>query len=1120
MIYSPSQALTELLSSYLEFDLKQLQLGVWSGDLQIKDVQLRRDAFFPLLNPPQSSSSTSSPFSRTNTQGESNDATNALNDGSKLHLLSGTIGQLHIQVPWRLLVNGSGRVDVEMSDIQIVLGFQSSLSETSNSEEEGPSDFVSSESNAQDHLNVNEEKVQKDREEKQRLIREAEKCLLYKMPIPPPKRNETNLNDIYKSSTDTYTQQKSETKMGLLERLMKGMASSLMWKVLCGLHVNIRNLNVVLVIDEVEIGMTFDSLIIGDNDIPINGNEDQKQNNFTLSLSKDIQFHRLGLFIRQSKHETDYLSQEDSQYSDCTKNTTLPQENNYILQPVDSKISIQIFNKLTEGTVDTEAKDVIVGKEISMEKVVDLIESNDDDDDDEAFVDAKSEISELIDYDIFMDATDNEDDEVNRVDPNIELSLQNTKVQGQSVTNDSKALTFQQGELRLVAHWAIEHVTTIIIPENYNLISLFLCELEKVKNGRPSDTIQSCLENQKSICLDYDDYTLLSNLRTGNHFPPSSDKTKVVIKQWWQYVFLNVIREIRQRKKMIYSDKKNNVPFSVLMKQKEEYLECYSELFEPSNLRSSDEKILRKLWMLEDKLFVEQILLYRSIVRSKHLLPSLMTKRDPNLASRVRNLAHYDDLQEIQSTLRMREGHNFSHDEKLDAATYVSPSKTYGHLPPLHQNKPPSRKKYRERLTQSKGHKKISSLDTRVSSIFEDISGKKIPAIAQSTPVTSFARETEGKTTYFFSSLLQSFNIIVSQDSHEDKYKDEHLSGEMNEMHLSKDYINIQGVSYEVLLRVCLENVKGFLKGQSHSKRYASAFVRSVSLIGLGQTQLLRSQPKKGNQGRKNKTAFDEDFQKLDFELGSALSEENNLSHALSIYIISQNKSIMKEEIERETSIVMNVYKFDGKLDLSTIKSLGDFFTDLIEYKRPSHLLPPLSLEEVTKLFKIHTQHDFGSYIPPFENKQRIFVQVTCYGIDLLIPIESDSVANDCNNTLGSKETSARLIVSVEMINYFYEICSEMCPSSSSNFKLNKIKELSKATTKVSPDGLQEDSIANCNLRRKSSLSNISDLSENDSLLGCEIPQQSTYKDLQCRFLDLGTEIKEYPGLSSTQEVS
>ena len=47
-VYNPSQKVTELLSKYLEFDSDALDVGVWSGDLSLKNVNLKREAIHPL----------------------------------------------------------------------------------------------------------------------------------------------------------------------------------------------------------------------------------------------------------------------------------------------------------------------------------------------------------------------------------------------------------------------------------------------------------------------------------------------------------------------------------------------------------------------------------------------------------------------------------------------------------------------------------------------------------------------------------------------------------------------------------------------------------------------------------------------------------------------------------------------------------------------------------------------------------------------------------------------------------------------------------------------------------------------------------------------------------------
>ena len=94
-VYNPSQKVTELLSRYLEFDANQLRVGIWSGHLSLKDVHLKASAVDQFLTLPSSSLS--------------------------FQLVSGTIGRLDLQIPWKQLVWGQSDVRVKLQDVVLVL---------------------------------------------------------------------------------------------------------------------------------------------------------------------------------------------------------------------------------------------------------------------------------------------------------------------------------------------------------------------------------------------------------------------------------------------------------------------------------------------------------------------------------------------------------------------------------------------------------------------------------------------------------------------------------------------------------------------------------------------------------------------------------------------------------------------------------------------------------------------------------------------------------------------------------------------------------------------------------------------------------------------------------------
>jgi hypothetical protein len=149
-VYNPSRKVTELLSKYLEFDPESLEMGIWSGDLSLKNVNLKRDAVKPLLNMnlnrkrdsnTSNSNSSKSNSSKSKTNSSSHATPSSLYGGTatnndnnedpttkdplRVKLVKGTVGNLRMRIPWKQLVWGQGAVQLEVSDVEIVLSLQS-----------------------------------------------------------------------------------------------------------------------------------------------------------------------------------------------------------------------------------------------------------------------------------------------------------------------------------------------------------------------------------------------------------------------------------------------------------------------------------------------------------------------------------------------------------------------------------------------------------------------------------------------------------------------------------------------------------------------------------------------------------------------------------------------------------------------------------------------------------------------------------------------------------------------------------------------------------------------------------------------------------------------------------
>ncbi len=78
MSWAPSKRLTEALSEYLRFPSDALEIGLWSGDLQLKDVEIKEDKL----------------------------------DSDQFTLISGRIGQIHAQIPWTTLLVSTAKIEV------------------------------------------------------------------------------------------------------------------------------------------------------------------------------------------------------------------------------------------------------------------------------------------------------------------------------------------------------------------------------------------------------------------------------------------------------------------------------------------------------------------------------------------------------------------------------------------------------------------------------------------------------------------------------------------------------------------------------------------------------------------------------------------------------------------------------------------------------------------------------------------------------------------------------------------------------------------------------------------------------------------------------------------------
>lgn len=231
-VVNPSKKVSEILSKFLEFDPKQLQLGLWSGDLSISNVNLKCDAFDAFLNPPSK---------------VDGDAISALH----LKLVSGKVGDLRVQIPWKRLVWGEGAVRLQVSDVDIVLEYESRdqtkkrLKSTRRLESRVR--FEDDDEETEEVKEISDE----ERERKQNWLQEAEKRQLQGLSIP------SSYDELYncERNLESETLGEDAKEAGRVDSYLRKLTSSMMWRFVAGLQASIRNVRVVLVQDGIEIGV-------------------------------------------------------------------------------------------------------------------------------------------------------------------------------------------------------------------------------------------------------------------------------------------------------------------------------------------------------------------------------------------------------------------------------------------------------------------------------------------------------------------------------------------------------------------------------------------------------------------------------------------------------------------------------------------------------------------------------------------------------------------------------------------------------------------------------------------------------------------------------------------------
>jgi hypothetical protein len=196
---------------------------------------------------------------------------------------------------------------------------------------------------------------------------------------------------------------------------------------------------------------------------------------------------------------------------------------------------------------------------------------------------------------------------------------------------------------RLTTTVKIGAVEVVCSNRHYTLLMTVLASGARMRNGRPSKTIASMLDGERFIRTQYTLKThqttpvpidILDRASIGvGESSASGEEIRIqlggserskVTRLWWQYALRAVMWELRQRKKLRNEFQKIYLSFDWDKQhyKRREYVQLYIAMYldksqsRITNLFGSSES---DLLAIEDKLCIEQILLYRNLARALYV---------------------------------------------------------------------------------------------------------------------------------------------------------------------------------------------------------------------------------------------------------------------------------------------------------------------------------------------------------------------------------------------------------------------------------------------------------------------------------------------------------------------
>ena len=600
----PSKQLTDLLSKYLDFDSKQLKFGLWGGDLKIQDVNLKNDAFTPLLNTwKEAAGDAGLDIASFLSKEFLVDKDPSFASTLDLKLEKGTIGYCRAKIPWTnlLLKAGDETVLIDLRDVTIRLGLESCIAKLL-AADGGPFSKLSGKHSGR----VKFGKLQSnERRWKQEMIRIAEQCIAEGKDIPSPAEFSILKNEFIKEEkVDEQYNADEELKASILERFVKPLASSLGWRVGMGLKVTLQNFRITMIHDGVEatlhtelvelfehspndsesIGVSLDASIsplkrwestgtIATQDTTQEGN----------AIRKHVKVTNCGVFLREVPGGSNDVDNAETSLDE------------FIVQPTTANIFLCLRETGISVKVEDRDEETLQTQSTEESTIIDMTPVNkkqrrgkrdkkrklNDDDGSESCSTFQSE-SASIPISNYGMAKENYGQSIGSNGP--QDSLDGIDLEESSALFSTK--------IRL------DNITIVTTTRSLELINRFWSRMVKIKGGRP--------------CGD------LSKLLHG------SIERKQLSRQLLLYACYCVLKDVRRRRKLIeyfYKSGDGFIP-SAQRPFRQKYIECYAQnvLKRQASLNINDDteglhnEFLQRM---EDSLTVEQIILYRDLARRK-----------------------------------------------------------------------------------------------------------------------------------------------------------------------------------------------------------------------------------------------------------------------------------------------------------------------------------------------------------------------------------------------------------------------------------------------------------------------------------------------------------------------